>query len=228
MSNSFKMTYNVDMVFCIDATGSMGNVINMVKENAVNFYNDVTSNMMEKNKVINQIRIRIVTFRDYIADGNEAMLVTDFFNLPKDTLIFRDCVNSIVAKGGGDEPEDGLEALGYAIRSPWYNDGIKRRQVIVVWTDASTHKLGHGVSNPIYPKMMAKTFDELTSWWGDSQQPGFIDQQAKRLLLFTPDSEYWTTISSNWDNVLHFQSIAGQGLREYDYSQIINSITNTI
>lgn len=34
---NYQITYNVDMVFCIDATGSMGGVIDMVKRNAVSF-----------------------------------------------------------------------------------------------------------------------------------------------------------------------------------------------
>ena len=38
---ALKMTYNVDMCFCIDATGSMGPVINTVKQNALSFYKDV-------------------------------------------------------------------------------------------------------------------------------------------------------------------------------------------
>lgn len=38
---NYQITYNVDMVFCIDATGSMGGVIDMVKRNAVSFYGDL-------------------------------------------------------------------------------------------------------------------------------------------------------------------------------------------
>ena len=46
---ALKMTYNVDMCFCIDATGSMGPVINTVKQNALSFYKDVVA-VMEKNR----------------------------------------------------------------------------------------------------------------------------------------------------------------------------------
>jgi len=228
MNNSYKITYNVDMVFCIDATGSMGGVIDLVKKNAVNFYNDVTKAMKAKNKTINKMRIRIVVFRDYVADLEDAMLVTDFFNLPEQTSDFEMCVKSIRAFGGGDDPEDGLEALAYAIKSDWDTEGMKKRNVIVVWTDAPTHELGFGRSVENYPRNMAKDFNELTSWWGDCQNRGFIDQNAKRLLLFAPNAPYWQTISDNWDNVIHFPSKAGMGLREIDYKQIIDSISNTI
>lgn len=228
MGSNYKITYNVDMVFCIDATGSMGGVIDMVKENAINFYSDVTDAMAKKNKTIDKLRVRIVAFRDYRADGDDAMLVTDFFDLPEQTEDFERCVKSIEAFGGGDDPEDGLEALGYAIKSKWNEDGIKRRQVIVVWTDAGTHELGFGRWAENYPTKMAKDFDELTSWWGDRQNKGFINQNAKRLLLFAPEGSFWSTISDNWDNVIHFPSIAGEGLEEFEYSQIIDSISNTI
>ncbi len=40
--------------------------------------------------------------------------------------------------------EDGLEALGYAMKSDWNNDGMKKRHVIVLWTDANTHPIGYG------------------------------------------------------------------------------------
>ena len=228
MGSNYKITYNVDMVFCIDATGSMDGIINMVKKNALNLYSDVMSHMAKKNKHIDQLRVRIVAFRDYLADGDDAMLVTDFFSLPQQAEDFENCVKSIEAFGGGDDPEDGLEALAYAIKSKWNTEGMKKRQVIVVWSDAATHELGFGRSEASYPANMARDFTELTSWWGDKQNSGFINQNAKRLLLFTPNDNYWSTISDTWDNVIHFPSIAGEGLGEFDYSQIIDTISNTI
>ena len=106
-ANDYQMNYNVDMVFCIDTTGSMYPVLNMVKQNALNFYNDVTKVMTEKAKKIHQLRVRVVAYRDYLADGNTAMRVTDFFNLPEQSAEFEQCVRSLEADGGGDEPEDG-------------------------------------------------------------------------------------------------------------------------
>jgi len=227
MGSNYKVTYNVDLVFCIDSTGSMDNVINIVKENAINFYQDVMSTMEAKHKVINQLRIKIISFRDYLADGENAMLNTDFFILPDQAQEFADVVNSIEADGGGDDPEDGLEALGYAIRSKWTDQGTKRRQVIVVWSDDATHDLGYGAAAPNYPSKMAKDFNELTAWWGD-RESGYMDYSAKRLILYTPDLPAWNIISSTWENVLHFPSKAGEGLTDVTYEHIINTIANTI
>ena len=227
-ANDYQMNYNVDMVFCIDTTGSMYPVLNMVKQNALNFYNDVTKVMTEKAKKIHQLRVRVVAYRDYLADGNTAMRVTDFFNLPEQSAEFAQCVRSLEADGGGDEPEDGLEALAYAMKSRWDSSGMKNRHVIVVWTDASTHPLGYGSQAPNYPQNMAKNFAELTDWWGDRQMPGVMNQSAKRLVLFTPDMPGWNEITKLWDNVICYPSKAGQGLQEMEYQVILNVIANTI
>ena len=53
---NFNFDYNVDMVFCIDATGSMGGLIEKVKDNALNFYQDVQRMMTNKQKTIAQLR----------------------------------------------------------------------------------------------------------------------------------------------------------------------------
>lgn len=228
MGSNYKITYTVDMVFCIDCTGSMDNIIDIVKKNALNFYQDVTAAMEKKNKHISTLRVRVVAFRDYIADGADAMIVTKFFNLPEQAQAFEECVNSLVADGGGDDPEDGLEALAYAIKSDWNTEGMKKRQVIVVWTDAETHKIGFGKESPYYPKGMAKDITELSAWWGGAQQKGFVDNNAKRLILYAPDLPDWNIISRNWDNVMHFPSTAGDGLSSLEYGEIIETISNTI
>lgn len=228
MGSNYKISYTVDMVFCIDCTGSMDNILEIVKNNALNFYNDVVQSMSAKGKNVDKLRVRIVAFRDYIADGDNAMMVTDFFTLPDDAMNFERCVRSLVAKGGGDEPEDGLEALAYAMRSNWNTEGMKKRQIIVVWTDASTHPLGYGARMNNYPQGMAGSMQELTAWWGDKQNEGYVDQRAKRLLLFAPDKPGWSDISNNWDNVIHFPSEAGNGLKELEYGQIIATIANSI
>ena len=220
--------YNVDIAMCIDATGSMSTLLDTVKNNALNFYRDVMESMDKKGKTIDQLRVRVIVFRDYIADGANAMLVTDFYTLPAENGEFSSLVHEVSAFGGGDPPEDGLEALAYAMRSDWTRGGSKRRHIIVVWTDDATHELGFGKKSAQYPNGMPKDFDELTEWWGDAMLPGRMDNNAKRLLIFAPEERYWTTIANNWDNVLLFPSKAGEGLRELDYREILDAIYNSI
>ena len=227
-----SMDYTVDMVFCIDATGSMEDfsgkqtkIINMVKQNAINFYGDFNNIMAEKGKKVRQLRVRIVVFRDYLADGEHAMMVTDFFQLPQQASEFEACINSIRADGGGDVPEDGLEALAYAIKSKWTTEGAKKRQVIVVWTDADTHALGFGSASKFYPKGMPSDLGELSDWWDDNS---LMKQNEKRLVLFAPDDGNWKYISDNWNLTWHIPSAAGNGLAEQNYSEILNLIANSV
>lgn len=227
-----SMDYTVDMVFCIDATGSMEDftgsqtkIINMVKQNAINFYSDFNNIMAEKCKKVRQLRVRIIAFRDYIADGKYAMMATNFYQLPQQADEFEACINDIHADGGGDIPEDGLEALAYAIKSDWTTEGAKKRQVIVVWTDADTHALGYGSKSRFYPKGMPSDLGELSDWWDDA---ALIKQNAKRLVLFAPDVGNWKYISDNWDLTWHNPSVAGNGLAEQKYSEILNSIANSV
>ena len=223
----YRLTYNVDMVFCIDATGSMRHVIDLVKRNALSLYQDIVSVMEKKHKVISQMRVRVIAFRDYLADGEDAMLASDFFILPEQAQSFFDCVNGIVAKGGGDIPEDGLEALGYAIRSDWTKEGVKKRHIIVMWSDAPTHELGFAKAAPWYPEGMAEDFDELGLWWEDEQMGGCMDENAKRLLLFAPDAPAWSRISEEWAQVIHVQTVS-EGLLEVEYQQVVDAVCNTI
>lgn len=228
MPSNYRVTYGVDLVFCIDATMSMNHILGIVKDNALNFYRDFKNTMDAKHKTVVQLRVRIVAFRDYYYDREKAMMVTDFFKLPEQSDDFQACVRSIEAEGGGDDPEDGLEALAYAMKSKWSTQGKKNRHVIVVWSDEGTHDLGFGKSAPNYPNGMAKDFNELTEWWGSSECPGIMDESAKRLLLFTPDKPSWNKIKDNWNNVIHYESEAGTGLKDNDYSMILNAICNSI
>jgi len=225
MNKRYIITYNVDIVLCIDATSDMNGVINMLQKNATKLYSDIIDHFARKGKTIDTFRVRIVAFRDYKYDGDDAMLITDFFTLPAQNTKFEKCIKSLYAFGGGDEAEDGLEALGYAIKSKWNEEGIRKRQIIIVFSDAPTHELGHGSDVPNYPKNMAKDIIELTLWWGNRQNNGFIDHIAKRLILFAPNEPYWRTISDIWDNVIHYPAVSGNGLKEIDYSQILDAIS---
>ena len=82
MESFNRVTYYADLVFCIDATQSMGKVIELVKRNALSFQRDLADAMRLKGKALQQLRIRIIAFRDYIADKENAMMATDFFLLP--------------------------------------------------------------------------------------------------------------------------------------------------
>lgn len=225
MSQGLK--YNVDIVMCIDSTGSMGDLLDTVKNNALKFYPDLCARCEENGKEISELRIRAIAYRDFDCDGSNAIIDTGFLNIPEKESDFRSFVSNLVPVGGGDEPESGLEALAMAIDSDWTLGGDKRRHVIVVWSDASTHPLGVGKSNPTYPQNMPVNFDELTDWWED-EQIGKMRMSAKRLVIFAPDASAWTEIGLNWTNTIHYTAKAGTGLEDVDYETILSTIVKSI
>ncbi len=235
MAGNYRKKYDVDIVLVIDATGSMQGCIQTVKDNANRLYDDICRKMKESHRDINRMRVRVIAFRDYVAyksDHIEPMMVTPFFNMPEDTERFRRAVSQIKAIGGGDDPEDGLEALAFAIKSDWLPEtpGIDRRQIIVLWTDAATHELGYGSSVDVYPRGMAKDFSELSRWWEE-----LMSFTSKRLLLYAPTEERWKTIASGWKNVIHIATKPGQFDKTMsqiesmqEHSQIVELLVKTI
>ena len=220
------LSYAVDIVFCIDVTGSMTPIIDQVKENALRFYDDVQSNLTAKGKNVDQLRVRVIAFRDFAADGAAALDESPFFTLPDDRADFSAFVNGLVAEGGGDAPESGLEAVALAIDSPWTTVGDRRRQVIVVWTDQPAQPLDSSVLPPDIASRVPRDFSALTDAWEDEQ--GRMGSSSKRLILFAPDGPGWSDMSGVWENVVHNPSQAGGGLSEVDYGTIIDSIGNSV
>lgn len=221
------LKYNVDIVMCIDCTGSMGHLLNMVKAQALKFHSELHKRAEEKGKEISNLRIRTISFRDFKVDKDRAIADTGFLDIPSQESEFNSFIDNLTPGGGGDEPENGLEAVAMAINSDWTKGGDKRRHIIVVWTDASTHPLGVGKENPTYPQNMPASFDELTDWW-DDEQCGKMDQAAKRIIIFAPDAEAWSGIGLNWRSAIHHPAKAGEGLSDIDYETILMSIVNSI
>lgn len=220
------LSYAVDIVFCVDVTGSMTPILDQVKANALRFYSDVQSNLTAKGKAIDELRVRVVAFRDIVADGEAALQESPFFELPADETGFSGFVNGLVAEGGGDPPESGLEAVALAMTSPWTTRGDRRRQVIVVWTDQPAHPLDASALPPAFAGRAPADFSALTDMWEDPQGP--LGSSSKRLILFAPDGPGWSDISGVWENVVHHPSQAGNGLSDIDYGTIIDSIGNSV
>jgi hypothetical protein len=220
------LSYAVDIVFAIDVTGSMTPILDAVKTNALGFYDDVQTNLTAKGKNVEQLRVRVVAFRDFAADGDAALEESAFYTLPAERADFAEFVNGLIPQGGGDHPESGLEAVAVSINSPWTTAGDRRRQVIVVWTDQPAHSLDPSVVPADLSSRVPADFSALTDAWEDEQ--GQMGSNSKRLILFAPDGPGWSDISAVWENVVHHPSQAGGGLSEVDYGTIVDSIGNSV
>jgi hypothetical protein len=206
----------------------MSPIIQTVKENALRFYSDITKALDESGRHVDRMRVKVIGYRDVYDDPNTAFDESPFFEIPAQQSAFEEFVRSLKPTGGGDEPESGLEALAMALQSDWTREGSKRRHVTVLWTDASAHALERQSSAPSgYPSGLPKTLDELTDMWAGQT----LELSSKRLILFAPEAEPWSTIGADeigWENTVWVASRAGQGLDELSYGEVVNAIVHSL
>ena len=235
----------MDIVFCIDITGSMGPTINKVKSFTTSLYHDLVPYMLEHcHREVKALRVKVIGFRDFYCDGKYALEQSDFFTLPAENDQFKAFVEGLQAKGGGDNPENSLEALALAMRSDWVKVvdlGTQRaRHVVVLFTDDEAHKLErrndfHAPEgyNYIYPDGLPADLNELTMMWNQgvcgAGEEFNMDKRAKRLIIFAPEDSYpWNEIAEEWEGTVVLPMEKGAGGLEVARDVIINTIGNTI
>lgn len=226
-----NLKYAVDIVLCVDATASMGPTLTNVKHSALTFPNRLAQEMAAKGRGISSLRLKVVAFRDYGDRADDAMAVSPFFRVPQDLGEFEKAVRELEPIGGGDVPESGLEALALAVDSDWETGLDRRRHVIVMFTDAPAHRLGdpRQTRAATYPQSMPASLEELFAQWGSGQTRGArMENSAKRLLMFAPETYPWTDIADDWNNTIFFPSEAGEGLEEWEMNEIIATIANSL
>ena len=178
--------------------------------------------MEENDKDVAELRIKVIVFRDYICDS-EPMVESEFFTLPAQNAAFRSFVAGIEACGGGDGPENALEAIALALKSKWTTSGSKRRHAILVFSDAPALALGERSDCPNYPTGLPKNIAQLGAWWeGTDQSLGSTYQpKAGRLVAFVPNAEPWTELQA-WNRYWPAFSPAGTGLPDVDIQSAID------
>lgn len=228
-ANQPTASYAIDIVFCIDCTGSMTPCLDSVKTTARQFHVLLQNKMEAKSKGISRLRVRVVAFRDLGEEGAGAIDATPFFVLPDQTAAFESYVSGLVADGGGDEAESALEALVTAIRSPWDRGLDKRRHVIVMCTDASAHPLGKfPVATSGQDRPMPTNLSELQSIWGDEVDEGEMEYASKRLLVFAPDAYPWNELGESLENTIWVASRAGEGMRDADQDTVLEAVAGSV
>src|SRR5689334_118465 len=90
-----------DIAFLIDTTGSMGGVISNVRTNANTILSNVASAQPDA-------QFAVAEYRDVSADATPFRVAQ---NLTANQADVTDGLNSLVASGGGDLPEDGINGL---------------------------------------------------------------------------------------------------------------------
>lgn len=126
-----------DLIFVIDATGSMKNDIDTLKE-------ELVPALIEKTEGFTGIRYGLLFYRDYPDNLRYKELPVKLFPLTDDLNVFNKNLNSLVIKGkeGGDIPEAVYEAL-YAASTFYALDETAWKQVILIG-DAEPHPSPRG------------------------------------------------------------------------------------
>ena len=231
MGNALAKERKVDIIFCIDGSGSMSPCLDKVKANAKKFYMDLVEMITnDYNSSIEELNIKVITFRDYAEDGEQAMVESRWFDITAgDDVEYEKHLNGIIADGGGDEPENGLEALFLAMTSKWNAKGDNDRQIIVLFTDADALPLKARQGQGKYPADMVDEGGLLQAWMG--VRPSFLSQgdfnlkeRCKRLIMFAPSGTVYSQMQASYNRSQFKPVELDSGLKEISFDDILKII----
>ncbi|HHS50381.1 MAG TPA: VWA domain-containing protein, partial [candidate division Zixibacteria bacterium] len=110
-----------DIAVVFDVTGSMGSYITAMKDNVINFADNLAASGMDA-------RWGLVTFLDEIGQ---------VFDFTSDVDEFRGWVTGLRASGGGDTPENALDGIARALELGFRPSA---QRIIIMITDAPYHQ----------------------------------------------------------------------------------------
>ena len=218
----------LDIVFCIDGTGSMSGCIESVKDNAKLLYKKIKEQMESVYNVIDALRIKIIVFRDYKSDGDLAMQESDFFELPTDESYFDEYLREIRARGGCGEDANGLEALYFAMKSDFVATGPKDRQIIVLFADTPPIKMKEREGYGIYPKNMVDEEGLLYTWSNFQGYKSKLTEKGKRLIVYAPNQTYYNTLCNVLDHSFFVPVEMSMGLDDVSMDDVIKMIVSSV
>jgi hypothetical protein len=119
----------LDVMFLLDATGSMGDEIGRLKDTI-----DAVAAQVGGFESKPDVRFAMTLYRD---QGD--MFLTSTFDFTSDIGAFRSALNDVVAEGGGDYPEALEEGLASALSEPSWRDPASTLQLVFLVADAPPH-----------------------------------------------------------------------------------------
>jgi Mg-chelatase subunit ChlD len=120
---------DIEVVFCIDTTGSMGNLLDGAKSKIWSMCNQIASG-----KPTPHLQVGLVAYRDR---GDE--YITKTTDLTRDLDFLHAQLHSLDASGGGDLPESVNQALEDAVHKINWSTSKKTLKLIFLVGDAPPH-----------------------------------------------------------------------------------------
>ncbi|TFG26004.1 VWA domain-containing protein [Candidatus Thorarchaeota archaeon] len=124
----------LDIVFVVDNTGSMGPYIQNVKTKILEIIRTI-----KKEELCHRLRVGLVSYRDHPPE--ESSYVTKKFELSSETVLIEQNVMLMDASGGGDGPEAVSTALQVMNKMEYLNESAK---IAVLIGDAPPHGVEDG------------------------------------------------------------------------------------
>jgi Mg-chelatase subunit ChlD len=124
----------LDLVFVVDNTGSMGPYIQNVKTKILEIIRTI-----KKEEMVHRLRVGLVSYRDHPPE--ETTYVTQKYELSPDTAKIEGYVMQMDASGGGDGPEAVSTALQVMNKMEFLNESAK---IAVLIGDAPPHGVESG------------------------------------------------------------------------------------
>ena len=212
-----------DIVFLIDATGSMGNCIDGLKANLNTFFTTLSDASANSGCAIQDWRAKIVGYRDIEEDG--ARWIEDH-PFVRDVDQLRGQLNSLVADAGGDIPESLLDAIFVLSQMGETERGMEepgkwRRaseavRAVAIFTDAD-----------FKPVMRVRGAEGGNV----NDAINLINGTKMKLFIFAPTAPCYDQLSTA--NFVEFTPVGGEGLDEVTrnpavFEQLLKQLAATI
>ncbi len=208
-----KLKGKMDIVICLDATGSMESCIEQLKNNLSTFIGNLTIRSGSQ-QIVPDWRARLIYFRDLDADA-DALVSFDFVNTENE---LRQQIDQVRAEGGGDEPESILDAIYTAIAKSKWREGVLH--AVIAFTDA-----------PPKERLHEKTVEA-----GEDKSVGniinkFTADKYSRLWVFCPKNQVYSELEAiPRSNITYVDSQGDvyEGLKNLDFNKLLQELGKTL
>lgn len=218
--NQLSKERKIDIVFCIDATSSMGPCIDNVKKHARTFYQEFVDKMTkEYNSTVDSLRVQVIVFRDLECD-TEGLVCSEFFELPADSRDFENYLDRVTPRGGGDYKESGLEAIYTAMTTKWIARGSNDRQVILFFSDADAIDFGEKENRTGYPKICDQT-TFLNMWLCRMGNANKLSERCKRMVMFAPAKSVYEKLQGMLNRTAFKAVVPQKGMADVSFDEIM-------